>query len=248
MINDLDSSPKNEKTLGFHKNNLKDSLELFREKLSLKLLIEKDFDFFSVRNQSLDKLYREIFKSAAQDYKLNYKHILNLPYPVTFEAFMGSVENLNKEYSDVSLKKYHISVDAKVRHKIKGFISDLQQDLPLEINTPIKYLVSPPHFMGKTGDIILLSAQIEGGYNFYYGNEITCSSILISLKKTENRKYTQVSMFKPEPNFAFTTKLEKVDTRMCCGDVSCVSSGGSSVNYKIAIHVDEDGKLSHEKL
>lgn len=178
----LQNSPQRHASLSrCQQINFKQQIERSKDILALKKDLVSQLGNSSKRFRSLRKLYSEVFKKAHADYYIDDKHIYNHPYPITKTDILKSFEAYNKEYTGIDAK-YKINIDSSVEKKVDDFIKSSNQDLPIKINTPIKYLMQDPIIMGDDKNLILLSAQQDGGYDFFCGNEVICTSVLIILK------------------------------------------------------------------
>lgn len=198
----------------------------------------------SERYNKLYKLFSETFKEGYKNFRIDAKHTYNHTYPISKEDIRNSIIKANNGYSYGLDARYKIEINKQVDTKVDDFIKNLKQNLNVKINTPFKYLLQAPIIMGKDRDIMLLSAQIEGGYDFYCSNEIICKSVLISLKKNENGKFVEVSSVKPKPDFGFRTSLEKVDNYRAKGEVMNCTYSGSGFEKSIMVNIDADGIIT----
>lgn len=200
---------------------------------------------FSKRKHVLSSLFfSSLFPKAANDMKLNAKHALNYPYPITKESLLNAVDSINQEFYEKS--QYKIEVNKNVNEKIESFLNTLKQDLPLTIKTPFKCLSDNPQIM-QNGNVVLLSAQIEGGIDTWLGGEIICKSVLIALKKSHDGKFIETDHVLPDRDYGFKSVLSKETESKLSAKVNTCTYSGSNVDFDIDVTIDENGKISINK-
>ena len=240
----LQHSPQRHTNLSQNQQvNFKQQLDRSKEIMALKKDFSSQLGSYSKRVRSLSKLYSEVFKKAHADYYINAKHIYNHRYPITKIDILKSFEAYNKDYIGIDAK-YRISIDSSVEKKVDDFINNSNQDLPIKINTPIKYLMQDPIIMGDNKNLILLSAQQEGGYDFFCGNEVICTSVLITLKKDNKGIYNEVNSVTPDPSGGFNTTLEKLDNYTVKGTTYFSTYSGNGGKTYATIKLNDNGELT----
>lgn len=59
----------------------------------------------------------------------------------------------------------------------------VEQDLPIEVKSPFKWLLSKPLVLGENKDIVLLHTQYEGGPTWLDDGEYECKDFFIALRR-----------------------------------------------------------------
>ena len=85
----------------------------------------------------------------------------------------------------------------------------VEQDLPMEVSSPFKWLMSKPLVLGENKDTVLLHAQFEGGPTWLEDGEYECRDFFIALRRdSESGTYKEMGSLmtrKPDWQDVFRT-------------------------------------------